>query len=1246
MPAKHISTMVLISCFLIILSCEMPVIPDLDASPELTFTETDASLDIAGSVGAGDQAGNQAGEEAGTDLNPAGIMAGLMAGVMIAGDEVGISDASISGIIPVDPQACGEVICDANAVCISDANGLSCECEPRFEGSGESCTAQACPINASGAPICQCDEGYEGDLAYDISTRTWLGQCALVSNCELITIREDQFLSTEDVNFGEMIYQQCVIDEPSREHYRFSLSEGQVYAYYSASGTNSACASFNDHKIDVDSWAFNGGVLSDNHLFHVSNLIHTEGECTYDVLAVQIGPVLERVYLAPSGRACTEGQIMPISCGEGACRVDGEMRCEQGEWIEDCTPEAANTDPDSCDGLDTDCDGAVDEDFESNVSTCGIGACVSSGVVTCNQGRILDSCETLEAARNDASCDGLDQDCDGNIDENYTTQVISCGIGVCQAQGAVLCRDGREITECQVGLLQGNDADCDGVDQDCDGQADESYLGQNVSCGIGACRYEGSLRCRNGVVEELCTPNEPAENDTSCDGIDDDCDSRIDEDYESEVIFCGVGACYTSGRTSCVEGEILNECTAGAPTGTDTDCDGLDNDCDGRSDEGFVSVPMPCSGAGVYDCPVSAPLVCQNGQANFDCELALNGLSDASCDGIDDDCDGQLDESYISVEVSCGLGACTDTSMTRCIDGEISDRCLERSPTGDDSDCDGRDDDCDGNIDESFVAQAFTCGLGTCANTGISSCVEGTYTIDCTTQAVQNPNESSCDGLDNDCDGRIDEGYSSERTSCGNGVCITVGSSSCTDGIEAHNCVPLLPTGNDADCDGIDQDCDAISDESYPPVVDECGTGVCYNTANSSCVDGVVQNNCVPLPQQGNDSLCDGIDQDCDGRIDEAYVSVATSCTYGSVCVQPGMTACVNGSIQDVCDPPAFYTGSDNSCNNQDNDCDGRLDEGFVGGVYYCGNGACQGSGFRSCVNGQEGGGNCSPNPNNASSDNNCNGSDDDCDGRTDEHYGTRNTTCGRGVCARDGTKTCSNGSLNYNCSPGSPTGPDNTQDGRDNDCDGRVDEDAIPPETNCNGLDDDNDGSVDEGYGVQNSTCGNGACASTGVKTCVNGSVQDTCSPNVGNDNDCDQRDEDCDGRFDEHYNGGSTSCGTGACARNGSRICVNGSVTDSCVEGNPSNDNNNNGVDDDCDGRTDEHYVVSTPVGTKLVRCDFTGGLWYTTQQHSSGTIFWSAGLECYRSAGTMYDTDLAGYVFIDGNEDISGNCTNVCR
>ncbi|MCA9547719.1 MAG: putative metal-binding motif-containing protein, partial [Myxococcales bacterium] len=48
----------------------------------------------------------------------------------------------------------------------------------------------------------------------------------------------------------------------------------------------------------------------------------------------------------------------PTACGVGACQAAGELRCEGGAWIADCQP--GEPTPEICDGLDNDCDGEVD----------------------------------------------------------------------------------------------------------------------------------------------------------------------------------------------------------------------------------------------------------------------------------------------------------------------------------------------------------------------------------------------------------------------------------------------------------------------------------------------------------------------------------------------------------------------------------------------------------------------------------------------------------------------------------------------------------------------------------------------------------------------------------------------------------------------------------------------------------------------------------------------------------------------
>ena len=84
------------------------------------------------------------------------------------------------------------------------------------------------------------------------------------------------------------------------------------------------------------------------------------------------------------------------------------------------------------------------------------------------------------------------------------------------------------------------------------------------------------------------------------------------------------------------------------------------------------------------------------------------------------------------------------------------------------------------------------------------------------------------------------------------------------------------------------------------------------------------------------DATCDGIDDDCDGKVDEDYVRRcrANDVRHGTVC--NGMTKCVNGAVQCVGTPI-----DQESCNCLDDDCDGKVDEGRVPGGSTCTNCQC-----------------------------------------------------------------------------------------------------------------------------------------------------------------------------------------------------------------------------------------------------------------------------------------------------------------
>ncbi len=148
---------------------------------------------------------------------------------------------------------------------------------------------------------------------------------------------------------------------------------------------------------------------------------------------------------------------------------------------------------------------------------------------------------------------------------------------------------------------------CDGVDNDCNGTVDDGNPGGGAGCSTGlpgACG-PGTTQCSGGSVQ--CIQNNQPSTDL-CDGVDNDCSGQVDEDFVSTPTACGVGACAAAGVTICSGGVPGNTCAPGAPA-TEI-CDAVDNDCNGTVDDvtggcGFVVVdPTPGE---VLSCSTPAP---------------------------------------------------------------------------------------------------------------------------------------------------------------------------------------------------------------------------------------------------------------------------------------------------------------------------------------------------------------------------------------------------------------------------------------------------------------------------------------------------------------------------------------------------------------------------------------------------------------------------------------------------------------
>jgi len=922
-----------------------------------------------------------------------------------------------------------------------------------------------------------------------------------------------------------------------------------------------------------------------------------------------------------------------LSCGTGVCATTQQSTCINGVLNTTCSPLPPTSLYDAtCNDLDDDCDGVVDDDYPSGDTTCGIGACASTGQATCLGGVATNTCTPGTPAADDSVCNGVDDDCDGLTDEEYTPTQTTCGTGACGATGLSVCVQGALVDTCIAGQPVGSDADCDGVDDDCDGTADDGYVPPTVSCGQGACTADGQLLCISGGVVNTCVTGTPSLTDTTCDGRDDDCDGQTDEEFAPQTTTCGEGACARSGQRLCVQGATVDTCTAGAATGNDSDCDGIDDDCDGQTDESYATSATSC-GRGA--CASTGQRVCIAGHESDTCSAGPTTGDDSDCDGVDDDCDGLTDEGFVPTSTACGTGVCAATGQRLCVQGQVVDTCAPNPKTGSDSDCDGLDDDCDGQTDEQYQPVATQCGTGRCAAAGATMCQDGQVVDTC---SPGQPGTEICDGVDNDCDGAIDAADGDlVRVPCEKqqGVCMGAMKPAqlcvngdwvaCPDGVYSQAAYPAVyvTPGLDTSCNGVDNDCDGLTDDNYVATQTTCGVGACANThGTKSCTNGQEVDSCNPTAD-ATAERCNGLDDNCNGFTDETFPNVGQGCDGPDpdVCAS-GVRVCTADGSGTFCDE----TGGAQTerCDGVDNDCDGATDEGCDDDFDdWC-------DADMPCVTNVDiplcpnGCGDCDDSANSAhpGAEERCDGVDNDCSGVIDQGCDDD----GDGYC--DADMECIASTVATLCPGGCGDCADE---------DGEVHPGALE---RCDGKDNDCVGGPDDGFEVGGSCeVGVGACRSGGALVCSSSQAGVVCDAVVGTPEleRCDGVDNDCDGQIDDGFALGETcTVGLGVCERDGVFVCQDGGALCDATPG-PNAVEVCDGLDNDCDGVVDEGTggqasvcgAVDTRItsGPEVVTNSREATLSYEDPNAPGATRF-----ECALDGGAWLDCDGGTVSFTD--------------
>lgn len=370
--------------------------------------------------------------------------------------------------------------------------------------------------------------------------------------------------------------------------------------------------------------------------------------------------------------------------GLGKCREEGNVICSDGKEV--CNAKPGEPQDEVCNQLDDDCDGETDEGLlgccePGTEQDCGfndLGEC-KMGKKECLEDGSWSNCEDAVFPE-DELCDGKDNDCDGATDETFSIgQPCEVGIGECLNFGQTICAENGKDVVCDAKPGEPQDELCDGLDNNCNGETDENWpeLGSECEVGIGECKASGKIVCKVpakvGDDATVCDAQPGIPSEEICDQKDNNCNGLTDETFPELDTNCSVGKgeCKKDGIFVC-ETDPQNpkfgfsKCNVVPGEPQEEICDLKDNNCDGETDnvasEKLQSDNQHC-GQCFKPCtslPNAKSVQCQNGkcvptecQPKFwdadkipenGCECQISSNAVEICDGKDNDCDGATDE--------------------------------------------------------------------------------------------------------------------------------------------------------------------------------------------------------------------------------------------------------------------------------------------------------------------------------------------------------------------------------------------------------------------------------------------------------------------------------------------------------------------------------------------------------------------------------------------------------------------------